>query len=429
VKILKTVDANFLREFENILNRSISEDAKIAGTVSSIIEEVKKRGDEALFYYNRKYDRTESSPETIGVGKEEIEKAYNSVKNEELSALKLAAERIERFHRCQLIEDWFKIDDEGILLGQIVKPLERVGIYVPGGKAAYPSSLLMGAIPAKVAGVSEIIVVSPTPDGETNPYLLAAARIVGVNGFFRVGGAQAIAALAYGTETIPKVDKIVGPGNIYVNTAKRLVFGEVGMDMTAGPSEILIISDGSGNPSYIAADLLSQAEHDDMAMSILLTPQESFAKEVKKEISLQMEGLSRKNIIRSSIENRGAIVITKNLQETVDLANRFAPEHLELAIENPFELLGQVKHAGAIFLGHFSPVAAGDYLAGPNHILPTGGTARFFSPLSISDFVKKSNFILFSKKNLSGLEKEIRKLAMMEELDAHAKAVEKRIKK
>ena len=428
MKILRTIEADFGKEFEDILHRNRQENTEISETVLSIINDVKRRRDEALFFYSKKYDSAEFLPENIEVTREEIEEAYNIISKDELKVLKLAAERIERFHRHQLTQDWYKVDDEGIILGQMIKPIERVGVYVPGGKAAYPSSLLMGAIPARVAGVSEIITVSPMPDGEVNPHLLAAARIVGVNRFFRIGGAQAIAALAYGTETIPKVDKIVGPGNIYVDTAKRLVFGEVGIDMTAGPSEILIISDGSGNPSYIAADLLSQAEHDEMATAILLTPVMSFAKEVKKEVSLQIKHLIRKSIIRASIENCGAIIVTESLSEALDLSNRFAPEHLELAIENPFELLGQVKHAGAIFLGHFSPEAAGDYLAGPNHILPTGGTARFFSSLSVSDFTKSSNVIYLSRQNLSKFGDSITKFAFMEKLEAHGKAVEKRVK-
>jgi len=428
MKILRTIEADFGKEFEDILHRNRQENTEISETVLSIINDVKRRRDEALFFYSKKYDSAEFLPENIEVTREEIEEAYNIISKDELKVLKLAAERIERFHRHQLTQDWYKVDDEGIIMGQMIKPIERVGVYVPGGKAAYPSSLLMGAIPARVAGVSEIITVSPMPDGEVNPHLLAAARIVGVNRFFRIGGAQAIAALAYGTETIPKVDKIVGPGNIYVDTAKRLVFGEVGIDMTAGPSEILIISDGSGNPSYIAADLLSQAEHDEMATAILLTPVMSFAKEVKKEVSLQIKHLIRKSIIRASIENCGAIIVTESLSEALDLSNRFAPEHLELAIENPFELLGQVKHAGAIFLGHFSPEAAGDYLAGPNHILPTGGTARFFSSLSVSDFTKSSNVIYLSRQNLSKFGDSITKFAFMEKLEAHGKAVEKRVK-
>ena len=427
MKILATKDDNFFETFDPILNRNNPENEEILETVSSIIRDVKKRGDEALFFYNNKFDRIKSSPETIEVTKEEMEEAYGSISQEDLKVLKLAAERIENFHQHQLTRGWFKSDESGVLLGQMVTPIERAGVYVPGGKAAYPSSLLMGAIPAKIAGVSEIIIVSPMPDGKMNSQLLAAARITGINRFFRIGGAQAIAALAYGTETIPKVDKIVGPGNTYVDTAKRLVFGEVGIDMTAGPSEIMIISDGSGDPSYLAADLLSQAEHDEMAMSIMVTPVKKFAEEVKKELLRQMENLSRKAIVRSSIENRGAIIITKNLDEAVDLANQFAPEHLELAVENPLELIGHLKHAGTIFMGHYSPEATGDYLAGPNHILPTGRGARFFSPLSVDDFIKKSNIIFFSKDNILKLGKNIIKLAKMEGLEAHAKAVEKRL--
>jgi histidinol dehydrogenase len=311
----------------------------------------------------------------------------------------------------------------------MVTPLDRVGIYVPGGKAAYPSSVLMNAVPAKVAGVGEIIMVVPMPDGVVNPYVLAAAHIAGVDRIFKIGGAQAVAALAYGTASIPKVDKITGPGNIYVATAKRLVFGTVDIDMIAGPSEILVINDGSGEPAHIAADLLSQAEHDELAASILITTDEAFGRRVVEELEGQLAQLSRAAIARQSIDNYGAVIVARDLTEAAKFSNRIAPEHLELAVTEPFELLPQIRHAGAVFLGHNTPEAAGDYLAGPNHTLPTGGTARFFSPLGTEDFVKKSSLISFSKEGLERLGKSIVRIAELEGLEAHAKSVSIRLSK
>ena len=309
----------------------------------------------------------------------------------------------------------------------MVRPMERIGIYVPGGKASYPSSVLMAAVPAKVAGVHEIIMVTPATDGKINPHVLVAANIAGVDSIFKVGGAQAIAALAYGTETIPRVDKIVGPGNIYVACAKKMVFGDVDIDMIAGPSEVLIISDGTGSPLYIACDLLSQAEHDEMAASLLVTDSPDFARRVEDELKKQLKEIERKTITKHSIDNNGGIIITRNITESIDLANRIAPEHLELAVDNPFEILTYIKNAGAIFLGHSSPEALGDYLAGPNHILPTGGTARFSSPLGVDDFVKKSSIISFSKEALNSLGKHVIRIAEMEGLGAHAGSVRKRL--
>ena len=320
-------------------------------------------------------------------------------------------------------------DEPDIRLGQMVTPLDRIGIYVPGGKAAYPSSVLMNAVPAKVAGVGEIIMVVPMPDGVVNPFVLAAAHIAGVDRIFKIGGAQAVAALAYGTASIPKVDKITGPGNIYVATAKRLVFGTVDIDMIAGPSEILVINDGSGEPAHIAADLLSQAEHDELAASILITTDEAFGRRVADELENQLASLSREAIARQSIENYGAIIVARDLFEAAEFSNRIAPEHLELAVAEPFELLPQIRHAGAVFLGHNTPEAAGDYLAGPNHTLPTGGTARFFSPLGTDDFVKKSSLISFSKEGLERLGKSIVRIAELEGLEAHAKSVSIRLGK
>jgi len=311
----------------------------------------------------------------------------------------------------------------------MVRPLDRVGIYVPGGKAAYPSSVLMNALPAKVAGVGEIIMVVPMPGGEANPHVLAAARIAGVDRIFKVGGAQAVAALAYGTATIPRVDKITGPGNIYVATAKRLVFGQVDIDMIAGPSEILVISDGSGDPAHLAADLLSQAEHDELASSILVTTDEHFGRQVEVALAEQLRHLKRAEIARQSLARYGAIIVARNLQEAAEFSNRLAPEHLELAVADPFGLLPQIRHAGAVFLGHHTPEAAGDYLAGPNHTLPTGGTARFFSPLAVDDFVKKSSLVSFSREGLKRLGPAIVRIAELEGLEAHAKSVTIRLEK
>ena len=340
----------------------------------------------------------------------------------------MAVERVARFHEKQKQETWLSTDEPDILLGQKVTPLERVGIYVPGGKASYPSSVIMNAVPAKVAGVPEVVMVAPTPAGEINPHVLVAARLSGVDRVFRIGGAQAVAALAYGTATVPKVDKITGPGNIYVATAKKLVFGQVGIDMIAGPSEILVISDGSGNPVHIAADLLSQAEHDELASAILITTDRGFGERVAVEVERQLKELTRESIARKSWDAFGAVIVAGNLAEAIDFSNRIAPEHLELAVEEPFAIMAQIKNAGAMFLGHFTPEAAGDYLAGPNHTLPTGGTARFFSPLSVDDFVKKTSIIYFSEGGLNRLGPDIVRIARLEGLEAHGKSVSVRLK-
>jgi histidinol dehydrogenase len=362
------------------------------------------------------------------VTEEEIDYAFARCSVEEIAALKLAVERVGRFHEKQKTQTWLSTEEPDIMLGQMVTPLQRVGIYVPGGKASYPSSVIMNAVPAKVAGVPEVIMVAPTPGGEINPHVLAAARLSGVDRIFRVGGAQAVAALAYGTATIPKVDKITGPGNIYVATAKKLVFGQVGIDMIAGPSEILVISDGSGTPAHIAADLLSQAEHDELASAILITTSRSFGEAVAAEVERQLQQLSRQSIARSSWEKFGAVIIAGSLAEAIDFSNRIAPEHLELAVADPFAILPQIRNAGAIFMGHFTPEAAGDYLAGPNHTLPTGGTARFFSPLSVDDFIKKSSIVYFSEAGLNRLGGDIVRIAELEGLEAHGKAVSVRLR-
>ncbi len=429
IRILKFDDADFAEQFRRIEQRAEAVPAGVLETVRTIIDAVRQRGDAALFELTARFDRLELNAQSLEVTVAEIDAACAAVDEKSLQALQLAADRIARYHGKQKQETWLSTDESDILLGQMVRPLDRVGIYVPGGKAAYPSSVLMNAVPAKVAGVGEVIMVVPMPGGEVNPHVLAAARIAGVDRIFKVGGAQAVAALAYGTETIPRVDKITGPGNIYVATAKQLVFGRVDIDMIAGPSEILIINDGSGNAAHIAADLLSQAEHDELASAVLVTSCEEMAQAVQKEVEKQLAQLSREAIARKSIDDFSAVIVAKSLAEAIEFSNRIAPEHLELAVDNPFAILSGIRHAGAIFMGHHTPEAAGDYLAGPNHTLPTGGTARFFSPLSLDDFVKKSSLLSFSEAGLQRLGEDIVHIAELEGLEAHAKSVAIRLKK
>ena len=429
IRFLHFSDAGFAEAFRAISERGETTPAGILQTVEEILADVRKRGDAAVCEYTERFDRLKLDAATLEVSATEIEQALAAVDRETLATLQLAADRIASFHRRQKEETWLSDDEPDIRLGQMVTPLDRVGIYVPGGKAAYPSSVLMNAVPAKVAGVGEIIMVVPMPDGAVNPYVLPAAHIAGVDRIFKIGGAQAVAALAYGTASIPKVDKITGPGNIYVATAKRLVFGTVDIDMIAGPSEILVINDGSGEPAHIAADLLSQAEHDELAASILITTDEAFGRRVVDELECQLAQLSRAAIARQSIDNYGAVIVARDLAEATEFSNRIAPEHLELAVADPFGLLPLVRHAGAVFLGHHTPEAAGDYLAGPNHTLPTGGTARFFSPLGTEDFVKKSSLISFSKEGLERLGESIVRIAELEGLQAHARSVQIRLGK
>jgi histidinol dehydrogenase len=428
MRMLKFSDPGFEAEFRRIEQRAEAVPAEIETTVKAIIAAVRERGDAALFELTAKFDRLELTAETIEVTIAEIDAAMTKVSAASMQALQLAAERIADYHAKQKQETWLSTDEADVMVGQLVRPLDRVGIYVPGGKASYPSSVLMNAVPAKVAGVAEVIMVVPMPGGDINPHVLAAARIAGVDRIFKLGGAQAVAALAYGTESVPRVDKITGPGNIYVATAKQLVFGQVDIDMIAGPSEILVINDGSGNAAHIAADLLSQAEHDELASAVLVTSCEKMAAAVQVEVEKQLQALSRETIARQSIDDYGAIILAQNLDEAIDFSNRIAPEHLELAVDNPFAILPRIRHAGAIFMGHHTPEAAGDYLAGPNHTLPTGGTARFFSPLSLDDFVKKSSIVSFSQSGLQRLGKEIIHIAELEGLDAHAKSVSIRLK-
>lgn len=429
MRILKFSDPDFAKQFQLIERRADEIPDDVEETVKTIIAAVRQRGDEALFELSRKFDRIDLTTENIEVSDVEIDSAMAAVSAESLAALQLAADRIASYHAKQKQETWLSTDEDDVLLGQLVRPLDRVGIYVPGGKAAYPSSVLMNAVPAKVAGVAEVIMVVPMPGGEVNPHVLAAAKIAGVDRIFKLGGAQAVAALAYGTESVPRVDKITGPGNIYVATAKKLVFGQVDIDMIAGPSEILVINDGSGTAAHIAADLLSQAEHDELASAVLVTSSEDMAVAVQSEVEKQLQQLSRETIARQSIEDFGAIILAENLTEAINFSNRIAPEHLELAVDDPFAILSAIRHAGAIFMGHHTPEAAGDYLAGPNHTLPTGGTARFFSPLSLDDFVKKSSILSFSESGLQRLGKEIVQIAELEGLEAHAKSVSIRLEK
>ena len=421
-------DTTFNTQFSAILARGEETSADVMETVRGIINAIRQQGDTALLEYTNRFDRLDlHEAAALEVTTAELDAAMVAISADDLAALQLACERVARFHEKQKTQTWLSTEEPDILLGQKVTPLNRVGIYVPGGKASYPSSVIMNAIPAKVAGVREIIMVCPTPGGEINPAVLAAARLAGVDRIFRVGGAQAVAALAYGTATIPRVDKITGPGNIYVATAKQLVFGQVGIDMIAGPSEILVINDGSGTPAHIAADLLSQAEHDELASSILITTDRSFGEQVAAEVERQLGLLSRESIARASWDKFGAIIVAGSLAEAAAFSNRIAPEHLELAVTDPFGLLPLIDNAGAIFMGHWTPEAAGDYLAGPNHTLPTGGTARFFSPLSVDDFVKKSSLISFSESGLRRLGKDIVRVAGMEGLEAHGRSVSIRL--
>ena len=392
--------------------------------VSEIIDKVINEKDDALLELTLKFDGVKLAKSDLKVSENEIEEAYELIDKKILEYLKLASKRIWDFHSKQRLNSWFEPDENGTILGQLVLPVERVGVYVPGGKAAYPSSVLMNVVPAKVAGVKEIAMVTP-PDsnGKINPYVLVAARETGVNEIYKVGGAQAIAALAYGTETVKAVDKITGPGNIYVTLAKKLVYGDVDIDMLAGPSEILVIADENASAAYVAADMLSQAEHDEIAASMLITPCVELADKVKVELEEQLQTLPKRAIAEKALKNRGAIIIVNDLNEAFDIANKIAPEHLEILVQNPFDWIGKVRHAGSVFLGEYSPEPVGDYIAGPNHVLPTSGTARFYSGLNIDAFVKKTTIISFSKTTFEKLKESIINLAEVEGLTAHANAV------
>ena len=425
--MIKTMKYTNMVDLKNELSRSQFSHDDVNTIVKNILDDVKLRGDQALYDYNKKFDNVSLS--SLQVTEKEIEDAFNRLDKELLEVIRYSHENIVRYHTKQKRNDFLDKDTDGVILGQIINPIEKVGIYVPGGTAAYPSTVLMNAVPAKVAGVEEIVMVTPpNEDGTISDVILAAAKIAGVTKIFKVGGAQAVAALSYGTETIPAVYKIVGPGNIFVAMAKKMVFGEVAIDMVAGPSEVLIISDDSSDPVHIAADLLSQAEHDKLAACILVTTSEELAKSVAIEIESQLAELPRQEIARESINNNGKIIIAKSIEEAILISNEIAPEHLELAVMDPFALLSKIKNAGSIFLGHNTPEPLGDYLAGPNHTIPTSGTAKFASPLSVDDFIKKSSVIYYSKEALEKVKDKVILFAESEGLTAHANSVRKRFK-
>ena len=406
---------------EEIFARETS-NTSVEDVVSAIIENVKANGDKALFEYSLKFDKADLK--SFEVSAEEIDEAFKSVDNEFIEIIREAAVNIRAFHEKQVRTSFIINEKDGVVTGQKITPIEKVGLYVPGGTAAYPSTVLMDSVPAKIAGCKEIVMVTPpSADGKVNPVILAAAKIAGVDRIFKIGGAQAVAALAYGTESIPKVDKIVGPGNAYVAEAKKQVFGKVSIDMIAGPSEILVVADSTCEPKLVAADLLSQAEHDRMASAVLVCDSYEFAEKVSDELERQIPLLPRADIARSSIDNNGKIIVAKdNLMLAIDIANEIAPEHLELCVDNPFDYLDKIKHAGSIFMGKYCPEALGDYFAGPNHTLPTSGTARFSSPLSVDDFIKKSQFTYYTKDALGEVYSKVAYFASMEGLDAHAKS-------
>lgn len=427
--ILSSSDANFSEAFEELLGRGKMDMEQVSVIVNGIISEIKTEKNSALKRHISKFDNW--TPETdadLKIDTKDMQKAYDELDEKLKASLHLAYDRIKAYHEKQLPKSWFDTEENGTILGQKVTAVDRAGLYIPGGKAAYPSSLLMNVIPAQVAGVEEIVVCTPTPDNEPNHLLLAACHLCGVSDVYKVGGASAIAAMAYGTESIPKVDVITGPGNIFVATAKKLVFGEVNIDMIAGPSEIGILADESANPHHLAIDLLSQAEHDEMASSILITPCESIASKTVSEIQSWLGKLPREEIARKSIEERGAVIVTKDMDEAVSLMNKIAPEHLEVVAINPFELLPSIKHAGAIFLGPNTPEAIGDYVAGPNHTLPTGGTAKFYSPLGVENFMKKSSIISFSQRAINEIGEECAMIAHTEGLSAHEQSVRVRLR-
>jgi len=429
IQNLKTSDVDFWSKLDDLLAWDSVSDQSVFDTVNGILQDVKSRGDDAVIEYTNKFDHMNvASMQELEISRERLEQALNQITSEKRAALEAAASRIKSYAEHQKIESWSYTEADGTVLGQQVTALDRAGLYVPGGKAAYPSSVLMNAIPAKVAGVPELIMVVPTPAGEVNELVFAAAVIAGVDRVFSIGGAQAVAALAYGTDTIPQVDKIVGPGNIYVATAKRMVFGTVGIDMIAGPSEILVICDGKTNPDWIAMDLFSQAEHDEDAQSILVSPDEAFLEAVQQSIDKLIKEMPRAEIIKSSLQDRGALILANDMDDAVKIANYIAPEHLELSVDNAEEVAKQIRHAGAIFMGRYTAEALGDYCAGPNHVLPTSRTARFSSPLGVYDFQKRSSLIGCSHDGASELGKVASTLAHGEGLTAHARSAEYRIK-
>ena len=428
MKIINTKDTNFKAQFDEILIRAKTDIKGVSSIVMGIIDEIMIEGNTAVKRHIEKFDKWEVKQDSdLMIDPADMKKAYENITPKLRDALHIAYNRIKTYHEKQLPKSWLDFESNGTILGQKVTPVDRAGLYIPGGKAAYPSSLLMNAIPAIVAGVKEIVVCTPTPENEVNELLLAACHLCGITKAYKVGGASAIAAMAYGTQTIPKVDVITGPGNIFVATAKKLVFGEVNIDMIAGPSEIGILADEDAKPEYIAIDLLSQAEHDEMASSILITTCNKVAQQTSEKVQEHLKTLSREEIARKSIEDRGAIIVASSMEEAIDLMNEIAPEHLEVMTKNAFELLPYIKHAGAIFLGENTPEPIGDYLAGPNHTLPTGSTAKFYSPLNVENFMKKSSIINFSKNAINELGEACALLADTEGLTAHSKAVRIRL--
>ncbi len=425
---MKITKANGKTEYaivENLKKRSGETDPKIVEIVTSILNGVKEGGDAAVREYTSRFDG--SVPKKTVIEQEELQQYLDVVEEDFINAITRAKDNIQRFHQRQAQQSWLTTEENGVIMGQRIRGLNRVGIYVPGGTAAYPSSVLMNAVPAKIAGVKEILMVTPPgAEGNPNPYIMAAAAIAGVDKVFLCGGAQAVAALAYGTEKIPKVDKIVGPGNIFVATAKRLLYGVVDIDMVAGPSEILIVADKTAKPSFLAADLMSQAEHDKMASAILLTTSETIARATVKEIEKQIKFLERQEIIERSLEDYGEIIVCETMEQAIKFANELAPEHLEMCVEEPLKYIGMIDNAGSVFLGNWSPEPLGDYFAGPNHVLPTSGTARFFSPLSVDSFIKKSSFIYYTQPELEKAKDDIITLAETEGLTAHANSIKVR---
>ena len=429
IRRLSTLDADFSVHFNNLLQQNQSAENDVHQTVEAIIKNIRENGDQALLAYTKKFDQvTVKQASELEISKTQMQRALTKISAEHFQALEAAAKRIRSYAERQGLESWSSKDEDGNELGQVVSALEKVGVYVPGGKAAYPSSVLMNVIPAKVAGVDSIIMVVPTPNGEVNDMVMAAASIAGVDRVFTIGGAQAVAALAYGTETVPSVDKIVGPGNAYVASAKQQVFGKVGIDMIAGPSEVLVICDDSANPEWVAMDLFSQAEHDENARAILISAQDDFFDQVKQQMELLLKGLDRAEIITESIKNFGAFILVKDLAEATELANQIAPEHLELCVAEPEQLLKKIRNAGAVFLGHYTPEVFGDYCAGSNHVLPTAGTARFSSPLGVYDFQKRTSVVNCSKAGANKLSTVASTLAHSEGLTAHARSAEYRKK-
>lgn len=430
IRQFSSIDKDFDSKLQKLLDWQKTENSKIDHQVGEILTNVRQKGDIALVEYTNQFDhRNVSSIKNLIVPSDQMSQALQNISEPERSALNVSAERIIEYHEHQKINSWSYCDEDGTMLGQQVTPIERIGIYVPGGKANYPSSVLMSALPAKVAGVNKIIMTAPAPDGQLNPMVLAAAAIAGVDEIYTVGGAQAIGALAYGTDTIKKVDKIVGPGNIFVATAKRMVFGQVGLDMVAGPSEVLIVCDGKTDPDWIAMDLFSQAEHDQNAQAILVSNDNKLLEQVKMSIEKLLPSLERADIIQSSLKRRGAFILVRDLNEAVELVNYIAPEHLELSVDDPEDMLPRIRNAGAIFMGRFTSESVGDYCAGPSHVLPTSSTARFSSPLGVYDFQKRSSIVMCNEKSASKLGKTASLIARAESLTAHAHSAEYRIKK